>query len=99
MRVTVKDLERAVKDLNKRYKKTDRSAIKFDLEGAYGGYQLVLRRNRKYGGGVMQVTYGFLPKRELMEKIRSLGYRDLNYKVKRFHEQTMASYKRKPKSL
>lgn len=64
-----------------------------------GGYQLVLKRNRKYGGGVTEITYGYLPKSELLDKIYNLNHRYLNYKVKRFHKITMETYSRKPKSL
>ena len=45
--VTQKDIDERIDYLNKKFKKSNRTAIKFDKYRAYGGTQIVLKQNRK----------------------------------------------------
>jgi hypothetical protein len=69
-RITVKDLELVVSDLNESLGFAQRADRSFCLQGAYGGWQL----QRRMGSGVISVTYGYIPKRELYEKILDIRY-------------------------
>lgn len=40
---TVRDLEKAVKDLNIKYGKTEKTAVRFFLQGAYGGVSISIK--------------------------------------------------------
>lgn len=91
-RITVVDLRKKVKELNARYKKTDRTAIKFGISSAYGGHQIVLIN--KKGRGHRNVTYGFQSPRETLNDLdKQMPY--LSKKVKRAHNDEMRRRKQK----
>jgi hypothetical protein len=92
MRVTEKDLRREVDLLNKKFKKTNKTAVKFAISSAYGGHQVVLRNNKS--GGVREVTYGHKSPRETLEALEKKPMQFLRYDVNRFHRDVM-SYKKK----
>lgn len=82
MAITQKDLRAEVNRLNKKYKKTNKTAVKLDILQAYGGSQVVIRN--KATTGVNSVTYGYKSAREVIENLRyndSMGdiKSDLNY--------------------
>ena len=64
-RITVKDLDRAVIELNTLLGYTMGQEDSFCLQGAYGGWQL----QRRSGNGIVAVTNGYSPKRELYNRI------------------------------
>lgn len=64
-RITVKDLDRAVIELNTLLGYQMGQEGSFCLQGAYGGWQLQRRR----GTGIESVTNGYIPKRELYDRI------------------------------
>lgn len=64
-RITLKDLDRAVIELNSLLGYTMGQDGSFCLQGAYGGWQLQRRR----GPGIEAVTNGYIPKRELHDRI------------------------------
>lgn len=68
-RITVKDLDRAVIELNSLLGATMGQDGSFCLQGAYGGWQL---QRRCAGGGVIAATPGYRPKRELYDHIISM---------------------------
>lgn len=67
-RITVKDLDRAVIELNTLLGYTMGQDGSFCLQGAYGGWQLQRRR----GSGIEAFTNGYIPKRELYDRIHYL---------------------------
>ena len=67
-RITVKDLDRAVIELNSLLGYTMGQEDSFCLQGAYGGWQLQRRR----GAGIEAVTNGYIPKRELFDRITDI---------------------------
>jgi hypothetical protein len=69
-RITVKDLDRAVIELNSMLGFTMGADRSFCLQGAYGGWQL----QRRMGRGVIAVTLGYRPKRELYQTITDIQY-------------------------
>jgi len=69
-RITVKDLELVVADLNQTLGLKAGDEGSFCLQGAYGGWQL----QRHKACGIIAVTYGYRPKRELYEKIVDIRY-------------------------
>ena len=69
-RITVKDLELVVADLNQALGLQVGAEGSFCLQGAYGGWQL----QRHRGSGIESVTYGYRPKREVYEKILGIRY-------------------------
>ena len=71
-RITVTDLRHAVECLNLTTGNTPGAVGSYVLEGAYGGWQL--QRLATNGGGVRQVTYGYIPARELLERIHCVHY-------------------------
>ena len=91
MSITYKDLAKEVDLLNKKYKKSDKTFVKFAVSRAYGGNQIVIRDNKS--GGVQEVTYGYRSARETMNDLRlkmpSLK-RDLDY----FHKRSIG-YRKK----
>lgn len=89
-RITLKDLYNKVDQLNKDFKKTDRTYIRFKLSQAYGGTKLVLVSNK--GGSITDITYGYNSKRETMERINKLNYAELKRRVINFHKY-IARYK------
>jgi hypothetical protein len=64
-RITVKDLDRAVIELNTLLGYTMGQDGSYCLQGAYGGWQLQQRR----GNGMVAITNGYSPKRELYNRI------------------------------
>ena len=64
-RITTKDLDRAVIELNSLLGYTMGQEGSFCLQGAYSGWQLQQRR----GTGVVSYTGGYIPKRELYNRI------------------------------
>lgn len=70
MRITKKDLRARVGELNKEFKKTEKTLVKLDILEAYGGNQVVIRNRR--GGGVRSITNGYKSARETLD--------ELNYK-------------------
>ena len=69
-RITVKDLDSAVIHLNTMLGLKMGDEGSFCLQGAYGGWQL----QRRMGSGVIAVTTGYRPKRELYRTIIDIGY-------------------------
>jgi hypothetical protein len=69
-RITVKDLDSAVINLNTMLGFKMGAEGSFCLQGAYGGWQL----QRYRGSGIESVTTGYRPKRELYEKILDIQY-------------------------
>jgi len=67
-RITVKDLDRAVIELNTLLGYTMGQEDSFCLQGAYGGWQLQRRR----GAGIEAVTNGYIPKRALFDRITDM---------------------------
>ena len=81
-RITNNDLDNLVRRLNiaKKYKPTRtigrykngkfKSSAGFHISGAYGGVQLVF--SKKDSSAERNITYGFVPKRELYEKMKAM---------------------------
>ena len=69
-RITVKDLDRAVIELNTLLGYTMGQEDSFCLQGAYGGWQLQRRR----GNGMVAITNGYSPKRELYQRITDMRH-------------------------
>jgi len=69
-RITIKDLELVVADLNQTLGLKAGAEGSFCLQEAYGGWQL----QRYKGCGIIAVTYGYRSKRELYEKIVDIRY-------------------------
>ena len=67
-RITVKDLDRAVIELNTLLGYQMGQEDSFCLQGAYGGWQLQRRHNL----GIVAVTNGYSPKRELYNRIMDM---------------------------
>jgi hypothetical protein len=67
-RITVKDLDRAVIELNSTLGLQMGQEASYCLQGAYGGWQLQRRR----GTGIEAVTNGYIPKRELFQRIQDI---------------------------
>ena len=67
-RITVKDLDRAVIELNTLLGYQMGQEDSFCLQGAYGGWQLQRRR----GAGIEAVTNGYIPKRALFDRIADM---------------------------
>lgn len=68
IRITVKDLDKAVIELNSTLGFTMGQDGSFCLQGAYGGWQL----QRKHQTGIMSVTSGYIPKRALFDRITDM---------------------------
>jgi hypothetical protein len=73
-RITVTDLRHAVALLNRITKNTPGTVGSYVLDGAYGGWEL--QRLANDSGAVSQITYGYLPARELLAQIHAFrrGY-------------------------
>jgi hypothetical protein len=71
-RITVKDLDRAVIELNTMLGYTMGQEGSFCLQGSYGGWQLQRHRAAYADGGIVTATPGFRPKRELYNHIISM---------------------------
>lgn len=81
-RITNSDLDRLVRRLNiaKKYKPTRtvgryrngkyKSTAGFHISGAYGGVQLVF--SKKDSSAERDITRGYVPKRELYEKMKAM---------------------------
>ena len=67
-RITVKDLDAAVIALNTAMGLQMGQEGSFCLQGAYGGWQL----QRKRGNGIEAFTNGYIPKRELYNRIMDM---------------------------
>lgn len=72
MRVTIKHLQGLVDSINQAtgnklevYGPEGANIGTYHLDGAYGGYKLVQTMNR--GGGIREITYGFLPKSQVYD--------------------------------
>jgi hypothetical protein len=78
-RITVTDLRAAVDLLNRTTDATPGAIGSYILDGAYGGWQL--QRLATDGGGIRQITYGYIPARELLERISAYrhGYERAEY--------------------
>jgi hypothetical protein len=79
-RITMRDLEAVVRRINdvtgspvEPYKTVNKKHISnignYHLDGAYGGWKLVRMMNES--GGIKEVTYGFVSKRELYNLMHS----------------------------
>lgn len=86
MAITIKDLRNEVALLNKKFKKTNNTAVKFDINSAYGGHQIVLKTK---GAGVNEVTYGHHTPKETINSLEKKSMRDLRYLVDRTHKTAM----------
>jgi hypothetical protein len=71
-RITVTDLRAAVDLLNRTTNATPGAIGSYILSGAYGGWQL--QRLANASGGIRQITYGYIPARELLERIHAFRY-------------------------
>lgn len=78
-RITVTDLRHAVECLNFTTGNKPGAVGSYVLCGAYGGWQL--QRLANASGGVRQITYGYLPARDLLEQISAFrrGYEQAAY--------------------
>ena len=78
-RITVTDLRYAVECLNFTTGNKPGAVGSYVLDGAYGGWQL--QRLATDGGGVRQITYGYIPARDLLEQIHAFrrGYEQAAY--------------------
>lgn len=86
--VTQRDIDERIDFLNKRFKKSNRTAIKFDKYRAYGGTQIVLKQNKPYGSGQKSITQGFQSPRECLNDLDRYD-KYLSSSVKSFHDWTM----------
>lgn len=85
-RITITDLRRFVERLNDEYHFDKiNSDCYFDISYAYGGYQIVLKPNRKYGSWESDITYCHTSAREtidyVIERLDKYGYEWLDSKV------------------
>ena len=73
-RITVTNLRNAVALLNRITKNTPGKVGSYVLDGAYGGWEL--QRLSNDSGAVSQITYGYIPARELLAQIHAFrrGY-------------------------
>jgi hypothetical protein len=81
-RITNSDLDNLVRRLNiaKKFKPTRtigrykngkfKSSAGFHISGAYGGVKLVF--SKKDSSGETNITHGYVPKRELYEKMKAM---------------------------
>jgi predicted aspartyl protease len=69
-RITVKDLDRAVIELNMALGMQMGQEGSYCLQGAYGGWQLQRRVNPV--GGISAITNGYISKRELYQRITDM---------------------------
>jgi len=67
-RITIKDLDRAVIELNSLLGYTMGQEDSFCLQGAYGGWQL----QRKHGSGIEAFTNGYITTRKLFDRIADI---------------------------
>lgn len=67
-RITIKDLDRAVIELNSLLGYTMWQEGSFCLQGAYGGWQL----QRKRGSAIEAFTNGYIPMRKLFDRITDI---------------------------
>ncbi len=91
-RVTLKDLKNEIGLLNKKFKKTNKTAVKFDITSAYGGHQIVLKDNRS--GGVRELTYGHGTPKETIQALEKKSMASIRYDLNSFHKHAM-SYRKK----
>jgi hypothetical protein len=91
-RVTLNDLRKEIGFLNKKFKKTNKTAVKFDISSAYGGHQIVLKDNRS--GGVKELTYGHNTPKETIKSLEKKSMSSIRYDLNNFHKHAM-SYRRK----
>lgn len=85
-RITITDLRRFVEKLNEEYHFDKiNSDCYFDILSAYGGYQIVLKPNRKYGSWMCEISSGYTSARETIdyvkERLNKYGYEWLDDKV------------------
>lgn len=93
-KVTKKDLQNEVKDLNKRFKKSKNSAVMFDIHSAYGGNQIVLKDNKT--GAHNSITYGYGNPREVINQLNdSRTQNSLPSTVNITHRRAMDRRKKK----
>jgi len=71
-RITVTDLRAAVDLLNRTANATPGAIGSYVLSGAYGGWQL--QRLGNASGGIAAITSGYIPARELLERIHAFRY-------------------------
>ncbi len=95
-RSSYKELKDQVKILNKKFKKTNRTAVKFDIYSAYGGHQIVVKDNKT--GGVKQITYGFDRPQKVLDNLERKDFKSLRYEMNRFHNYVM-SFRKKKKNV
>lgn len=92
MAITIRDLRREVDILNQKFKKTDKTAVKFAISSAYGGHQIVVRNNKT--GGVTELTYGHKTPREVINDLEKKPMSQIRYTVDRYHKNAMSYRKR-----
>lgn len=92
MAITIRDLRREVDILNQKFKKTDKTAVKFAISSAYGGHQIVVRSNK--GGGVTELTYGHKTPREVINDLERKPMSQIRYTVDRYHKHVMSFRKK-----
>ena len=69
-RISIKELDAAVINLNQTFGYTMGQDGSFCLQGAYGGWQL----QRKRGNGIEAVTNGYISKPELYRRIMDIAH-------------------------
>ena len=85
-RVVKADLVRKVNSLNRRFKLTDKTNVKFFLSQAYGGYNIVLRSNYSGGQHTLRGLSGHDTARKTLEAVNRLSTVELNREIKRARE-------------
>ena len=74
-RITISNLRKKVDELNAEYGLSKTSACYIDILCAYGGYQVVIRVNKKFDNYCREITHGFQSAREtLMDLITAEFY-------------------------
>ena len=73
MSVTINDLRAEVAGLNKQYKKTRKTAVRFDVYSAYGRNEIVIKDNMS-GGIISTLTRSGSPREVLDELYYKIPY-------------------------
>lgn len=94
MGITTKDLQYEVANLNKQFKKTRNTAIRFDIYSAYGRNEIVLKDNMS-GGILTSLTNSGSPREVLQELNYKFPY--LSKEVRSAHLRSNMYYKKRGK--
>lgn len=95
-RITISNLRKKVDELNAEYGLSKTSACYIDILCAYGGYQVVIRVNKKFDNYCREITHGFQSAREtLMDLITAEFYYNLEEDVKGFCNRVINYHNRR----